>query len=117
MLSTKNVTVVCKLPHGFEITVGNTSRKLNGANTDPAVKSPIAVVLNSEAHGTTSVPEDFMAAWMKRNAKHPAVVNGAIRIVKENDKASVRAASKDAGKTGLEAMKKDAGGVKPEDGK
>ena len=110
-----NVTVCCRLPHGIIIEMGSKKVKLNGANDDPAVKSPIATILTDEAFGETQVDEQFWAAWSKEHANFAPYKSGAIFVAK--DKASAKASVKDKGKTGFEPLDQKAAGVKPADDK
>lgn len=66
--------VGCKLPHGLKLELRNESgvvqaHTLKGANDTRIVGG----------YGLTDgIPTSFMTTWLERNAKHPAVVNGAI---------------------------------------
>lgn len=66
-------TVGCKLANGLilDLKMGgeNVRHTLNGANAARIVGG----------HGITeNIPTEFMEQWLKKNARHPAVVNGSI---------------------------------------
>lgn len=65
-MSTKNVTIVCKLPHGIIIQVGAKTQQINGCN---------GVEDNNNLGLTTEVAADFWQAWLANNKDHDIVKN------------------------------------------
>ena len=65
-MSTKNVTIVCKLPHGIIIQVGAKTQQINGCN---------GVEDNNNLGLTTEVAADFWQAWLVNNKDHDIVKN------------------------------------------
>lgn len=109
------VLVGCKLPNGIVLEHPE----------KPEVKVTILglnkrTIIGSD-YMSTDVDGEFWDAWIKSNAKFPAVKSGAIFVAK--DLRSLEAAGKEAKKrrTGLEPMQTDgkdprAGGVKTDKG-
>lgn len=70
----KTLSIGCKLPNGLHLDLKDNSGELvrhtlNGANATRIIGG----------YGIThNIPADFMAGWLKKNAKHPAVVKGLI---------------------------------------
>lgn len=98
----KFVSVGCKLPHGLRMEL---------KAKDGAITQAFTVVGANHAriiggYGITEmVPADFVTEWLRRNAKHPAVVNGSIFV--HADTKSAEAMAKERGNdivTGLEAI-------------
>lgn len=87
--SSDKVIVGCKLPNGLHLDLktkeGDRVRiTLNGTNAARIVGG----------YGLThNVPTDFMSEWLKKNAKHAAVVNGSIFI--HGDEASAVSIAKE----------------------
>lgn len=100
--SVKQVSVGCKLPHGLHLDLKNSEGPVRvtlvGANASRIVGG----------YGITeNVSSDFMAQWLKKNAKHPSVVKGLIFI--HSDTKSAEAMAKERADdpqtaTGLEAI-------------
>jgi hypothetical protein len=98
--STKTVTVGCKLPNGLHLDLkandGATSRvTLKGAN-DSRIVGGFGL--------TENVSAEFMERWLKKNAKHPAVVGGAIFIHSDMRSAESLAKERRDLTTGLDAI-------------
>ena len=111
MAKSVTVTVGCKLPHGIILSLPldpNKTVKLNGANTARIIGA---------GFGTTDVDADFWDQWSTIHGEFPAVKSGAIFVAKNANDAQAVANELVAQKTGFEAMKKTAGGVKPADNK
>lgn len=68
-MSTKNVTIVCKLPHGIIMQVGEKTLQINGCN---------GAEDNNNLGLTTRVAADFWQAWLVNNKDHDIVKNGLI---------------------------------------
>lgn len=90
-----------KLPFGLKL-------ELTDADGKPVIVEVLG--LNSSRvigadHMTTEVDADFWDAWVKLHPAFPAVVSGTIFAVKSARDAA--AASRDAGKTGMEPLKPD----------
>lgn len=94
------VTVGCKLPNGMFIDMkdksGDARRvKLNGANDSRIVGG----------YGLTEgVPADLITEWLKKNAKHPAVMNKHIFVHSETASAVAIAKEHREIQTGIEAI-------------
>jgi len=106
-------TVICRLPHGLVINhPDNYSNKvlLNGANQDQRFKriDKDKIILLDGDYGVSEVADDFWAAWIKANDKHPAVLSGAIIGVKGKSDADKVAEEVAKEKTGFEGMKETA---------
>lgn len=89
-------TVGCKLPHGLHLDLkvnGEPVRyTLNGANAARIVGG----------HGITdNIPTEFMEQWLKKNVRHPAVVNGYIFMHGDNKSAEAMARERRDVETGL----------------
>lgn len=87
--STGVVTVGCKLPHGLIISAKNTegeivSVTLKGAN-DARIIGGYGI--------TEFVPKDLWDAWIRKNAKFAAVLNGSVFI--HNDLKSAESVAKE----------------------
>jgi len=77
MSEAKTVSVGCKLPHGLHLDL-----KMKGGG-DPVrvtLKGANAARIVGGYGITENVDGEFMRAWLAKNAKHPAVVNGQIFI-------------------------------------
>lgn len=99
--SASTCIVGCKLPHGIHLDLKRkgetqpTRYTLKGANASRIVGG----------HGLTDgIPRDFMEAWLSVNARHPAVLAGAIFMHKDTASAEARAREGSATRTGLEAL-------------
>lgn len=98
--------VGCKLPHGLvlEIRANDGARivhTLNGTNAARIVGANGAGV----GYGLTDgIPTEFMTEWLKRNARHPAVVNGAIFMHTSAKGAEARAREGAKITTGIEPI-------------
>lgn len=96
---TKVVTVGCNLSNGLHLDLkgkdGPVRFTLKGRN---------AARIYGGFGITEGIPEDFMREWLKRNAKHPAVVNGSIFV--HEDAASAQDIGKERReiRTGLEPI-------------
>lgn len=98
--STKMVVVGCKLPNGIILelgkrnTEGHKSVRLRGSNTTRVIGG----------FGLTDVSEDFMTAWLKKNARLSFVKRGLIFIQGDQDRATAHALHHSELKTGLEPL-------------
>lgn len=96
----KTVAVGCKLPCGLVLElVTNDGIKvrhtLKGANASRIIGG----------YGITeNIPAEFMERWLKKNAKHPAVVNGSIFYHTDVKGAEATAKERRDLVTGLEAI-------------
>lgn len=95
------VAVGCKLPHGLVLSLTSRDRPpeqfavLNGANASRIVGG----------YGLTeNVPGDKMTEWLRQNAKHPAVVNGAVFIHGDMKSAESIARERTKVETGFEGI-------------
>ncbi len=99
-MSAQFVTVGCKLPNGLFLDLktksGDEQRVvLKGANDSRIVGG----------YGLTEgVPAEFITEWLKRNARHPAVVNKHIFLHDQTESAVSIAKENREVKTGLEAI-------------
>lgn len=97
--SVKLVSVGCKLPHGLHLDLkgndGNIRVSLVGANASRIVGG----------YGITeNVSAEFMAQWLKKNAKHPAVVDSSIFIHSDARSTEAMAKERQSVVTGLEPI-------------
>jgi hypothetical protein len=95
------VSVGCKLPHGIHLDLKNK----NGEGPRHTLQGANASRIIGGFGITENIPGDFMAQWLRQNAKHPAVINGAIFIHSNRESAEVMA--KERAKdvvTGFEAI-------------
>lgn len=118
---TELVTVGCKIPSGLVLEMGRAgdenykSVTIHGANCTHGASpvgritgKPVAVV---GGYGITpNVPKDFMDAWMKKNERMPAVVNGLIFVELEPASAVDAAETFAELKTGYEPLDADVPG-------
>lgn len=94
------VTIGCKLPHGLIIEARNNDGEmqrvtLNGANAARIVGG----------YGITeAVPAAVWNAWLKRNAKFPAVINGQVFIHTDLKSAESIARERRDVRSGFEAI-------------
>lgn len=95
-------TVGCKLPHGLTIELFAEDGKrvvwrqtLNG-NNDSRIVGGYGL--------TPNVSTEHMEEWIKRNAEHPAVLNGSIFMQTGGKSAEARAKEGRKIKTGLEPV-------------
>lgn len=105
-VSASTCIVACKLPHGLVMTIlandgAKITYELKGTNANRIVG------VNGCGVGfglTDNIPTEFMTEWLKRNAKHPAVLNGSV-FMHTSEKGAV-AAAKERAKvmTGLEPI-------------
>lgn len=97
--NTKTVSVGCKLPAGLHLDLksndGNVRVTLKGSNDSHIIGG----------YGLThNVSAEFMKEWLRKNAKHPAVVNNAIFIHSDASSAEAIAKERREISTGLEAV-------------
>lgn len=95
------VTVGCKLPNGLHLDL----KANDGAIVRHTLKGANAARIVGGYGITENIPDDFMKAWLKKNAKHPAVISGAVFI--HNDTKSAETIAKErsgAVTTGLEPV-------------
>lgn len=100
--SVKLVSVGCKLPHGLHLDLksndGPVRVTLKGAN-DARIVGGYGI--------TENVSAEFMQQWLKKNARHQAVVNGLIFLHADTKGAEATAKERGADSrtaTGLEAI-------------
>lgn len=74
--STGFVTVGCKLPHGLIIS----ARTTGGEVVSVTLKGANAARIIGGYGITENVPKDLWDAWLKKNHKHAAVLNGSVFI-------------------------------------
>jgi hypothetical protein len=74
--STGYVIVGCKLPHGLIISARNSS----GDVVSVTLKGANAARIIGGYGITEAVPKDLWDAWLKKNHKHAAVLNGSVFI-------------------------------------
>lgn len=74
--STKVVTIGCKLPHGLIIS----ARDNSGEVVSVTLKGANAARIVGGYGITEGVSSDLWNAWLKKNAKFPAVLNGSVFI-------------------------------------
>ena len=100
------VTVGCKLPHGLQITVGNTTVDLKGVNSSQLIGG----------HGITeNVDKDFFEKWMSLNKDAAAVKNGLIFAHEKTSNTKAEASEKKDNKNGVEGInpEKPGPGIEP----
>lgn len=95
----KLVSVGCKLPHGLILEL-----KTNDGFARHTLKGANAARIVGGYGITENVPADFMAQWLKKNARHAAVVNGSIFIHSDAKSAEAMAKERQDIATGLEAI-------------
>lgn len=90
------VTVGCKLPSGLHLDIPGKGRvTLNGANSSNVIGG----------HGITeNVDAEFLAAWMKMYADHPAVKAGLIFAHEKASSTTAEARDKTKNKSGFEGI-------------
>jgi hypothetical protein len=98
--ATKLVSVGCKLPHGIHLDMkaqdGSLQRvTLKGAN-DARIVGGYGI--------TENVSAEFMTAWLKKNARHAAVVNQSIFLHNDTRSAESMAKERRDIPTGLEGI-------------
>lgn len=100
------VSVGCKLPHGLHLDL-----KQNGEPVRVTLVGANAARIVGGYGITENVPAEFMTEWLKKNAKHKAVVNGLIFV--HNDMKSAESMAKERRKndSGLEAIDPVASGM------
>jgi len=74
--STGFVTIGCKLPHGLIIS----ARNMEGETVNVTLAGANAARIVGGYGITENVPKDLWDAWLKKNHKLPAVLNGAVFI-------------------------------------
>ena len=102
-----SVTIGCKLPHGIVLDHPlDHSKKveLRGKNR--------SLIIGAE-YGTTEVDGEFWETWKTVHAEFPALRSGAIFEAKNANELVAVAAELEDETTGLEAMPREAQGVKP----
>lgn len=92
--------VGCKLPHGLHLDL----RNRDGSTTRYTLKGANAARIVGGYGFTDGIPTTFMEEWLKRNAKHPAVIQGAIFMHKDKASAEARAREGRDIRTGLEPL-------------
>lgn len=66
--------VGCKLPHGLHMQI----KAKDGTMQEHVLKGNNAARIIGGYGLTDDVPIEFMMEWLKRNARHPAVMNGSV---------------------------------------
>jgi hypothetical protein len=66
--------VGCKLPHGLHMQI----KAKDGTMQEHVLKGNNASRIIGGYGLTDDVPTEFMMEWLKRNSRHPAVLNGSI---------------------------------------
>lgn len=97
--SATTCVVGCKLPHGLHLELkgseGVVRHTLKGNNAARIIGG----------YGITDgIPTEFMTQWLKKNAKHPAVIAGAIFMHNTVEGAVARAKEGREIRTGCEAI-------------
>jgi len=98
--SATTCVVGCKLPHGLKMQL----RSKDGTIAEFTIKGTNASRIVGGYGLTEAIPTEFMAEWLKRNAKHPAVVNGSIFMHSDGRNAEARAREGREIKTGIEPL-------------
>jgi len=98
--SAKLVTVGCKLPNGLHLDL----KANDGANIRVTLKGANDSRIVGGFGLTENIAADFMERWLKKNAKHPAVVNGAIFIHSDTRSAESLAKERRELTTGLDPI-------------
>ena len=94
----ETVTVICKLPNGFDMVVGNKIVKLNGLNTTTVYGA-------TEAY--TEVEKSFFDAWLPENKNRSWCTSQAISYRENLKEAKAKAKDLKSVKTGLEPVEQD----------
>jgi hypothetical protein len=103
-MSTETVVVGCKLPNGLFMELGKVGtdsyqrHRLNGSNAQGALVVP------GTNYGVTTIPKDFMDAWMKKHQWLPAVRKQLIFVVGDMASAQAQAMDNQKERTGLEPL-------------
>lgn len=103
-MSSTNVTVGCKLPHGLVLQLPNSKVRvtLNGANSNTIVGLDGKVQRGT--CGFTQVDEGFVNAWLKLYASTTMVSKGLVFVQKNQKDAQAKAAEVNDQKTGFEPV-------------
>lgn len=99
--SSDTYIIGCKLPHGLKLELFNKDNTVKEAHT---LKGNNAARIIGGYGLTDGVPRAFFDEWLRRNAKHPAVLNQSIFM--HTDLASAQDAAKERRevRSGLEAI-------------
>lgn len=116
----KTVLVGCKLPHGLYLDLrdkgGNlvARQKLPGASNFTLPNPERKMQPTSTVHGDTitPIPVDHWEAWLKQNADHPAVRNGAIYARAKREDAEAQALEHERQNIGFNKVNPASLGVK-----
>lgn len=95
---TDTVTVGCKLPHGFPLTVGNKTVMIDGLNK-------ITIIGATEAY--TEVEKDHWEAWVAENKNRSWYTSQSIFARKNAKEAKAMGKDLKSVKTGLEPVKQE----------
>lgn len=99
--------VGCKLPHGYKLELFSDPKKTGGVTQvleSFTVKGNNAARIVGGYGITAGVPREFFTEWLRRNAKLPAVVNGAIFMHVDVESAEARAKEGREIRTGIEPI-------------
>lgn len=110
---TSNIVVVgCKLPSGIIVDVCDPGENEHGQKIMVPRRQPVTFKGANSSNivggfGLTEVDAEFWDAWIKQNAKFPAVANGLIFAQDRRDKAADNAMDHADAKSGFEGINPD----------
>jgi hypothetical protein len=98
--SATTCVVGCKLPHGLHLELKNN----DGEVVRFSVKGMNSVRIVGGYGLTDGIPTEFMERWLKKNAKHPAVIGQSIFMHRDGRSAESRAKEGRGIRTGIEPI-------------
>lgn len=110
--SSNTVVVGCKLPNGLIVDLCDPGVNEHGQKIMIPRRQPVTFKGANSSNivggfGLTDVDADFWEAWVKQNAKFPALVNGLIFAQERRDRAADNAMDHADAKSGFEGINPD----------